>query len=110
MSSLQVGKAIYSLLSDLNAYPLVADEGTNYPFIIYKRNGLVPSNSKDRYNYKELATIEIVIAAKEYQESIDIAETVKKRIEHQRGVFDDIKIGDITLVGASESYIDNAFI
>ena len=40
MSSLQVGRAIYTLLKGFNAYPLVADEGATYPFIIYKRTGL----------------------------------------------------------------------
>ena len=44
--SLQVGKAIYNLLSnDANVtgrvqnkiYPLIADTGTTFPFIVYRR-------------------------------------------------------------------------
>ena len=46
--SLQVGKAIYNLLSnDANVtgrvqnkiYPLIADTGTTFPFIVYRRTG-----------------------------------------------------------------------
>lgn len=110
MSSLQVGRAIYTLLKGFNAYPLVADEGATYPFIIYKRTGLVPASTKDMYNYRELATVELVVASDKYNESIEVAENIKSILEHTRGMYDDIKIGDITLVGASEAYIDNAFI
>ena len=54
MGCLQVGKAIKELLAKeniTNVYPLIADEGTTFPFVIYKRTSLVPSNTKDRYNY-----------------------------------------------------------
>lgn len=110
MSSLQVGRAIYTLLKEFKAYPLVADEGATYPLIIYKRNGLAPASTKDMYNYRELATVEIAIASDKYNESIEVAENIKSILEHTRGTFDDIKIGDIKLVGASEAYIDKAFV
>lgn len=110
MSSLQVGKAIYTLLKDYNAYPLVADEGTTYPFIIYRRTQLQPANTKDMYNYSELATVEVVVASDKYDESIEVAENVKSKLENTRGIYNDIKLGDIQLIGADESYIDDAFI
>ena len=110
MSSLQVGRAIYSLLTNYNAYPLVADEGATYPFIIYRRIALQPADTKDRYNYSELATMEVVVASDKYNESIEVAESVKSIMEKARGNFEDIRIGDIKLIGANESYIDNAFI
>ena len=67
MSGIQIGKTIRTILNGIdNVYPLVADEGTTYPFIIYRRSSLNPSNTKDRYNYKEVATVEILIAANNY--------------------------------------------
>ena len=61
--SLQVGKAIYNLLSNdanvtgrgtkIKIYPLIADTGTTFPFIVYRRTGIEPSDSKDRFIYKE---------------------------------------------------------
>jgi hypothetical protein len=69
MSSLQIGKAIYTILVKnkiTKVFPLVADEGTTFPFIVYKRSGLEPSNTKDRFNYSELATLDIIVAASTY--------------------------------------------
>ena len=41
MDSLNIGKAIYTILQtsidiDKKIYPLIADEGTTFPFIIYE--------------------------------------------------------------------------
>ena len=113
MSSLQIGKVIYTILVKnkiTKVFPLVADEGTTFPFIVYKRSGLEPSNTKDRFNYSELATLDIIVAASTYQESINLAETVKNILEHKRGVYNDINIADITLEDADEDYLENTFI
>ena len=42
MSSLQIGKAIYTILAKNNiskVFPLVADEGTTFPFIVLLLSG-----------------------------------------------------------------------
>ena len=113
MSSLQVGKVIYQILHDNRIYkvfPLVADEGTTFPFVVYRRSRLVPSSTKDRYNYNELATVDVIIASSKYSESIELAETVKSAIEHKRGTFNNIKVGDIYLTDADEDFIEDTFI
>lgn len=49
MTGLSIGKVVYSILSSDNSlreiisnkiYPLIADEGTTFPFIIYSRIGI----------------------------------------------------------------------
>lgn len=113
MSSLQIGKAIYTILAKNNitkVFPLVADEGTTFPFIVYKRSGLEPANTKDRYNFSELATLDIIVAANTYEESITIAEQVKDILEHSRGTYADINIEEITLDDADEDYLEDTFI
>ena len=111
MSGLQIGKTIKYILSDIEkVYPLIADQGTTYPFVVYRRTGLTPSSTKDRYNYRELATIEIIVAAANYNDSIKLAESVKGKLEHTRGKFDEFSIGDITLINADEDYIEDTFI
>lgn len=113
MSSLQIGKAIYAILANNNiqkVYPLVADEGTTFPFIVYRRTGLVPASTKDRYNYKEMATVELIVAANNYTDSIQLAEQVKNILEHTRGTFNDIRIGDIELTESDEDYLEDTFI
>lgn len=111
MSGLQIGKAIKSILSGIDkVYPLVADEGTTYPFVIYRRSGLYPSTTKDRYSFREMATVELIVAAATYPDSISLAEKVKGTLEHTRGKFNDIVIGDITMINADEDYLEDAFI
>lgn len=112
MSCLQVGKAIKELLAKeniTNVYPLIADEGTTFPFVIYKRTSLVPSNTKDRYNYSYLATVEITIAASNYIDSINLAEKIQTLVEHIRGVYNDIQINDTYLIDSSEEYLEDSF-
>lgn len=113
MNSLEIGKAIYQILDQnqiTNVFPIVADEGTTFPFVVYRRNGLVPSTTKDMYNYRELATIDILVASTDYNSGITLATTIKQVLEQTRGTFDGIKIGGIHLVNATEDYIDNTFI
>lgn len=58
MSCISIGKAIKSLLVDglketdvkSKIYPLIADEGTTFPFIIYRRNSITPESDKDYTN------------------------------------------------------------
>lgn len=113
MSSLQIGKAIYTILAKNNinkVFPLVADEGTTFPFVVYKRSGLEPSSTKDRYNYSELATLDIIVAANTYEDSISLAEKIKDVLEHSRGIYNSINIGEITLDDADEDYLEDTFI
>ena len=111
MSGLQIGKAIKTILSGIDkVYPLVADEGTTYPFVVYRRSGLYPSTTKDRYSYREMATVEVIVAAATYPDSITLAEKVKGKLEHTRGKYNDITVGDILLVNADEDYLEDAFI
>lgn len=111
MSGLEIGKAIFTILKGIkNVYPLVADQGTTYPFVVYRRASLQHSNTKDRFNYQELATVEVIVAASSYKESIMLAREVMYKMEHTRGKYDDISISEIKLINAEEDYIEDAFI
>lgn len=113
MDSLNIGKAIYTILQtsidiDKKIYPLIADEGTTFPFIIYKRTGLTPESTKDNTN--ENVSLEINIASSNYSESIDLAIKVRKALEHKKGTYSDIAIEDIVIDDATEDYIEDTFI
>lgn len=111
MNGLKIGKAIKSIFHDFhNVYPLIADQGSTYPFIIYRRNGVNHADSKDRFNYQEVITLEIIVAADNYSESIDLAEKVMYRLESTRGEYNKIQIQEIKLVDASEDYLEDAYI
>lgn len=113
MDSLNIGKAIYTILQtsidiDKKIYPLIADEGTTFPFIIYKRTGLTPESTKDNTN--ENVSVEINIASSNYSESIDLAIKIRKALEHKKGTYSDIAIEDIVIDDATEDYIEDTFI
>ena len=113
MDSLNIGKAIYTILQtsidiDKKIYPLIADEGTTFPFIIYKRTGLTPESTKDNTN--ENVSVEINIASSNYSESIDLAIKVRKALEHKKGSYSDIAIEDNVIDDATEDYIEDTFI
>lgn len=116
--SLQIGKAIYNILStdervvekvDNKIYPLVADNGTTFPFIVYKRVSIIPASTKDRYIYQEMATVEVVVASDKYNESIEIADSVKEALQGKKGVFDGINVSKIEFSDASEDFIEDTF-
>lgn len=114
---LKIGKVIYELLSNntelqkvvnTKIYPLIANETTTFPFIIYKRTGIVNDGNKD-YQSK-YAMISIIIVDDEYEGSVQVAELVRKAIEHKRGKIADFTVEDITIEDAVEEFVDNAFI
>lgn len=116
MDSLEIGKVIATYLTgneELNAiinnkvFPIVADQGTTYPFVVYKRSSLQTASSKDRYNYSEVAYVEMVVASKSYRQSVEIATKIKKILDKKRGVLDDININEIRLDNAYEDYMSD---
>lgn len=119
MSGLQVGKAIYNILSsdeevtnkvENKIYPLIADLGTSFPFIVYKRTSITPSTSKDRYISSEQVIVDVVIASDTYNDSVEVADIVRKSLQGKGGIYSNIEIVNIEFISANEEYIEDSFI
>lgn len=109
--NLNVGKAINLMLSNvLPSYPIIAEQGANFPFAVYRRIGFQTKDSKDIYNYEETVVIEVIIAAQTYAESIELAQRVKDALEHNRGTYENLKINDITMTDAGEDWVNDSYI
>ena len=117
--SLQIGKAIYEILhsnteivAKLNdkIFPLIADINTTFPFIVYKRTGIIPAYTKDRYSVNDTVTVEIIIASDKYNDAVEIASLVRVALQGKKGTFSNIEIEDIRLVSADEDFIEDTFI
>ena len=117
--SLQIGKAIYSILSSNTSivskvqkkiYPLVADAEVTFPFIVYKRTGIEPATTKDRFIYNEDVYVDIAIASDKYNETIEIADMVRNALQNKKGNYSGINIQDISLNDADEDYTQDTFI
>lgn len=117
MTSLQIGKAIYTILSNnqtvsdlvgTKIFPIISDdENTTFPFIVYRRTGEMPVNNKD-FRCSD-AVIEILIAADSYTQSIECAEAVREALEGYDGSVCDFYINDIILQYAAEDFVDGVF-
>ena len=114
--SLQIGKAIYHLLSKDSGikekvgskiYPLIVEESTTFPFIIYKRTNITPNYTKGSYAVNESVMVDIVIASKDYIDTIELADYVRDALEGRRGNFAGV---EIRMTNADEDYIEDTFI
>lgn len=109
-NTLRIGEAIYAILKDFkNVYPLVADEGTTFPFMIYRRSSGYSQSSKDGI-YSVVSNIDIMIAAQSYEESVELADKVLQKLETTKGIVAGFDIWKIRMIDSNESYIENSFI
>ncbi len=115
--ALRVGRVINDQLKDIvKCYPVVAENGADYPFLTWKRTGFGSENSKDIYVLRDTVTMELLIAARTYSESLDLAERVVERLGHIRGMerpnrgHAPLYIADVDLVDSSEEYVANAYV
>lgn len=109
--SLDVGKAISEiLLADTvltdkignKIFPVLAKENTTFPFIVYKRSGLIPAYTKDKFSVEDTAFIDIVIVSESYADSLNLAKAVRNSMERKKGTFAGIEIVDIRLANSDE--------
>ncbi|MCQ2978735.1 MAG: DUF3168 domain-containing protein [Clostridia bacterium] len=117
--SLQVGKVIYKILTDdedvnqlvqNKVFPLVAENGTTFPFIVYKRNSLIPVTTKDKYIYSLESSFEITVADNTYNGSVDLAEKVINALANKQGKINNVNISSIELTDCSEDFNEDTYI
>ena len=108
MSSLSnlynVGKLIYPKLNAVtHTYPLVAENTTKFPFIIYRTSASRPVTSKDGI-YDWIYTVQINVVSDKYDEASDLSiKAVDKLLELEDVI-------DMTVEDISEDYIDDAYV
>lgn len=112
INTLNFGKYIYSVLkniTDNRVFPLVADEGTKFPFIVYRRVNLTNLENKDGY-VEDNVTMEITVVADKYTKSVEIINKVREILEIQNTSFEDMDISDASITMATEEYNNSAYI
>lgn len=117
-NSLLIGKKIKSILSNNSEfknkvsgqiYPLLANQSTKYPFVVYSRDAVDALYCKDG-NYEDQVLVSTVIVSDNYEESVDIANMVRETFECLTYEDDDIYIAEVTLEGVSETTQDDAYV
>ncbi len=85
-------------------FPIVANNGTDIPFVIYRRFNYEPQSNKD---YKgESAEFEVRVVANKYEDSVKIADAVGDALNDYK----DNDVEQIRLITSNEDYIDEVFV
>ena len=118
MDSVKVGIVVKEILSsskELKAivgdkiYPLIAP-AEDYPFVVYRRSGSTPEDSKDRMVISSESIIEICSVSDDYGKAVEIASLVGDALIGKRGIIGGIEVNNIQYDSDDEDYIDGAFI
>lgn len=112
INSLNIGAYVFDRLSneldDIKVCPIVVEKETTFPYIVYKRIGLVPASSKDG-EFEDTARIEVKVVTENYADGIEIANQVRESLEVDEDTFDGMGI-ETTLENGTEEYAYNAYI
>ena len=117
-TSINIGKVVKEILyrdEVLNTtlkgqvFPLIAEENTTFPFIVYRRNGIRKANTKDSVN-DEIASVDVVVASDKYSQSVEIAERARFILERGEYEGENFSVDNITLSNGSEQYMQNTYI
>lgn len=112
-TGISINKHIYSILSQDDKlkemvgnkiYPLIAEESTTFPFIIFKRTNINTEYSKDGV-VQDTVDINIGIAAINYNQTIEISERCRELLELTRNGY----FKRITLTSVYEDYVDDTY-
>lgn len=112
MKLIKVGKTLKDLLLSDNTvselltgkiFPIVAVEGTTFPFLVYRRSGYRPASNKDLED--EIVSVEINILSDKYENSVDVADAVLTGLHGSNEEIDRVKI-----MGTSESFSSDIYI
>ena len=116
MKSIEIGKFIYSLLCTDSRlatlvgnkiFPLIVENETTYPFIVYKRSDMKSNYTKD-IHLSDDVFIDIICVSENYLSGLEIAGIIIELLEDKR--FKDKGIEKIQSEYANEDYLENAFI
>ena len=107
--SLDIGKFIYNRLSSVcPVYPLIAENGAQCPFFVYRRDSLSSSFCKDGL-YEDILGVTITIVTDSYYSGVSKAQLVREKLTIRNFEYEDMLINS-QLDTASESYAENEYI
>lgn len=101
---INVGKVIYPKLAQVcSTYPLVAENTTKFPFIIYRTTQSRPETTKDGI-YDWIFNIQVNVVSDKYDTVCDLCSTaVDKLLELE-------EVLDINIESISEDFSEDAYI
>lgn len=124
IQTLDIGKAIYSLLvSDTtvsslvgeNIFPLVAPEGTEFPYVVYSCVSMTTARDKDQLFYQQDVSEAVIVCTEDYTSGIEIATAIAQALqfEEKQVILDSgmtIDIMEAGFSGKTEDYVQNTYV
>lgn len=113
MSGISIGTKINEILKSSNEltnyvgeniYPIIAEESSTFPFIVFNRNAINPQYTKDGRVF-DIIPFSISIQTKAYKEGVEIAEICRGLFENR---VDDY-FGLVRVEGGSEYFADDVY-
>lgn len=111
MKNFEIGKELRQILIDANIegidnkiFPLIANPDTTFPFLVYRRTSYQSARTKDIDD--EIVSVDIVICALKYEESVNIAKQVAEALNRKETTL----IDDILISNIYEDYIEDTFV
>ena len=120
MESLELGRVVKSILlqdEELSrqvgskVFPLVADKGTSFPFIVYRRDGLTPSTNTDKLVFDTQVRMSLIVASSDYRQGLEIcSKVIDVLLASQGRTIGGLEITDLELQDTSEEYREDTFL
>ena len=114
-TAVSVGQKVYELLTSNeelmrnidvnNIFPLIAEEGATFPFIVFRRNGITPTYAKNELA-NETVSLTVFICSKSYADCVKLAEIVRGIMELHKDSYFNL----ITFDGITEDFVDDSYI
>lgn len=118
MRALETGALVKALLAGMSVnealggriYPVVAEQKTPFPFLVYKRIGVALEGDKDTYYRHGAVSVDLVVAGSSYSQSLGIASAIVDAMPDHPIDLDGFDISSIRLANAVEDFQDEAYI
>lgn len=108
LKMLNTNESLVAMAKD-RIFPIDAQMGTEFPFIVMNRGSIQTSYCKDGA-YDDSVSVTVTVVASTYKDSVKLANEVRRALEKKRYEDDDIYISDIKLTNVYESFYNDAYI
>jgi hypothetical protein len=104
------GKAIYGILNaaapvtgyvSTRIYPDMAPQNAEYPFIVYRLTGNLPSDTKEGASILDVVEATVEMYSKTYTQAQDIAGAVRTALDRYSGTVSGVEIDSIRFAAAA---------
>lgn len=118
-NAILIGEIIYNTITSdsvlavslgTRVFPLVAPDGTTFPFVVYTRANVYPNTQTKDGWVDDRVSFQITIASEKYNESATLANRVRDLFENCKISNSSLEIYDIKLTSITELFQDNTYI